>query len=122
MSERINVGDHVRIVIEGEYRQLFGSIDRYEGELPEGTTFRVAPDDKATIEKIEPPVTRFEPGDVVHSRTTGAYLALGTEGFLNLNNGRFFRYGEYGETTAPDGRYLRLEAFTSDGYDLVEKV
>lgn len=91
----IKPGDYVRITIEGpwyddDYRttEQIASIREYEAY----------PADKVTVEKVEPPVEVFKPGDRLRRTDFGGYeITLGTQGYLQHPplSGES-RYTEYG--------------------------
>ena len=80
-------GDRVRVVLEGEVDQVNsdGSARVSTGKY---FTFAWVDPGAATIEKIEPPVEVFRPGDVVRHKTAGRFtFALGKFGYLDIVNG-----------------------------------
>lgn len=107
----IKDGDHVRIIIEGPWT----GGDAREGVQHDGEAMEYVsnPDDKVTLEKIEPPVVTFKPGDIVrhkNGRDSLRYLVLQDDKFTYVKSsfmsdiGRVFDGGE----------------FTSEFYELVE--
>lgn len=106
MSE-VQIGDRVRVTFEGEVTDAHP----HQGRL------RVATDDfdhgmsgsfgwveRGMVEKIAPPMETFGPGDVV--RNSAHTYALTPTGFVVLDQGIFYTYGEGGRYQADD--------FTSD--------
>lgn len=90
MTELIKAGDRVRITIEGIADEILSG--QAYGEHPEPRHFDTASSrgDMVTIEKIEPPVVTFGPGDVVRKRewsTHPGYLILADGQHASLENG-----------------------------------
>lgn len=103
-------GERVRVVYEGEVSSSDDVGFTVEGELP------VLWEDQSlvSIEKIEPPVEVFGPGDVVRSKNGTGTRALGKTGYIRLDRevGAFFAYGsEFAKS---------LSDFTSKNYERVE--
>jgi hypothetical protein len=105
------VGDQVRVVVEGEV------------ELVDGFGFTVGPqfpviyeDDKdvlVSVEKIEPPVEVFGPGDVVRRLVDRDYVyALGDNGYTNLTLQHVYTYND-------DLRSFNADDFTSKSFERV---
>lgn len=103
MSEVVRSGDYVRVTIEGyhtnahplvEYGTHAGDERNWEYESTDSDT--------VTIEKLEPPVEVFKPGDRLRRKGLGNYeITLGDEGYLqHLASGRTV-YAKYG-ADAPD--------------------
>lgn len=67
----------------------------------------------ATVEKIEPPVWVFSPGDVVRSKSSGHTYAITHTGWVPLHDA----YGELGSTNHATDCYFE---FTSQFYEKVE--
>lgn len=105
MSEKFKPvkGDRVRVVLEGEVKHVYSDGDLhiesakyYKTEVPrEGII---------SIEKIEPPVEVFKPGDVVRGKVFGHVFTIADDGYVSHSTGAF-RPG-YNE-------------FTSRGYEKV---
>lgn len=103
----VKVGDYIRIVIEGPWDGSGEVLDYgVQPREDERTEWYANPGDVVTIEKIDPPVETFGPGDLVRGRDGGSVVALGLDGFFNLGSGEFFTYGQ-------NGFYLTPEKFTS---------
>ena len=66
----VRKGDYVRITIEGEWLVEGYTVEGIKA-LPE---IGVAPGDTVTVEKIEPPVETFKPGDVVRPKANHEYV------------------------------------------------
>jgi len=104
MSE-IKKGDWVRLTIEGEVDEVvyFGSyistpkvkIGKYMYSL----------DERYTVEKTEPPMVTFKPGDRVRSKRTGNEFTIGHGGYFSHQ--RHFWNG-------------RVATFTSKVFELVD--
>lgn len=103
-------GDHVRVVLEGEVTS--------PGEQGE---FTLLPNNhctsitlslqrlagfSASIEKIEPPVTVFKPGDLLRRKSDGTHYLITLDGWTIVGNG----YVEEQPAYRP---------FTSEHYELV---
>lgn len=111
MSEyRPEVGDRVRIVIEGDVRSVDSNGDFYTKD----NCFEPGQDTIVSIEKVKPPVEVFKPGDVVRHKRQRFVVALDRSGYTYLsesaNNGHRFAYEQGYE---PDD-------FTSEDYERVE--
>lgn len=106
-------GDRVRVVLEGEVGWVSGS---GTGNFEVGTGDSYVNPDRAevvSVDKIEPPVEVFKPGDVVRERTTGVHYALAVDGWTLLN-GRDSRHYRKNAT----GGYVGGE-FNSVAYERV---
>lgn len=107
-------GDRVRVSFEG-------TVNRVMPDFEGGQELRVEVDglnhyiytDTANVEKIEPLVETFGPGDVVREKGVPVGRAqvrtLGLDGWINHADGSFYN----APRTARTG-------FTSDGYERVE--
>ena len=87
-------GDRVRVTLEGEVRDTLpgGKLTlRYDGEY-----LFVQPPEK--VEKIEPPVEAFKPGDFVREKSTDRVFYAATDGYVQVlpTAGSFWRYGPTG--------------------------
>lgn len=99
------VGDRVRVVLEGEVTDTAGGSVTISDRALRGSdpvfwcSSTVADDAKflVSVEKVEPPVEFFKPGDVVRDTRNGMLYALSTEGYIYLKDGEFVRKynGEY---------------------------
>lgn len=98
----IKKGDRVRVTFES----VASEVSSVGLNLHNGHTFVNIKQEGVTVEKIEPPVEVFKPGDVV--RNSAWTYALGTDGFLTIASayghpvGTFSRYGENGRYEASD--------------------
>lgn len=105
-------GDRVRVTFEAEVEQVYSDgdlrfdlVDGYSTEIPHEGTF--------SIEKLEPPVEMFKPGDVVrwHFDPPWRVVALGRTGYVELPRGA-------------EGKYDNLSGgvgwFTSERYEKVQ--
>jgi hypothetical protein len=103
-------GDRVRVVAEGEVE----SADEHGFTI--GPQFPVIyEDDKdliVSIEKIDPPVVTFKPGDAVRDSRTKSVYSIGRTGYLSHLDGMFYQWAPVG-LTSPD-------YFTSRGFDKVD--
>jgi hypothetical protein len=100
-------GDRVRVVLEGEVGYVGDLFFDVQGK---GALNSISPDGDhvVSIEKLEPPVEVFGPGDVVrHQRIPGLVYALGASGYFAVE-AQAWRPGDYGK------------AFTSDRYEKVD--
>lgn len=79
-------GDRVRVVLEGEVTRGLGITDTFdlEGRYIYANGYAVT-----SIEKIEPPVELFGPGDTVRGRATGRLFTLAATGYINHGRGDF---------------------------------
>ena len=100
------VGDRVRVTIEGEVTAT-GTRDGHHFDIADGFVYTHA--EGVTVEKVEPPVEVFKPGDFVRRESDGAILHLAENGWLNMTNNRFY------ESPEVTGGY-----FTSERYEKVE--
>lgn len=106
-------GDRVRVVLEGEVDSTFANGDFDLGRSI-GWTNSIRPTDETvvSIEKIEPPVEVFKPGDVVRSKANpGLLYSIGRDGYLSHSLHEFFGWYPTGAT--------HREAFTSRYYEKV---
>lgn len=113
----IKYGDHVRITIEGEW----GGSDLSEGEMPHSiTTLGRYGDDTWTVEKIEPPVVQFQPGDRLRSKVGSAFeVTLGHEGYIHHGAANIFtKYsggpGKPESMGFNSSRYEKIDLSTTD--------
>lgn len=104
----VQVGDRVRVVIESEVtrKTAHGSITTaaYNGFQPDQ-------DDIVSVEVLAPPVTVFNPGEVVRHKSNGSM-------WLILNDG-YVRLGSILGSAAKPQRSNPAQ-FTSEDYELVE--
>ena len=109
MSE-FNMGDRVRVVIEGEITRITPYRAFYLDQKVYVSNHLVATAEEAgivTIEVLERAVETFKPGDIVRSRMTPKYTyALADEGYVDLYN------GIWNESA--------FAVFTSDHYEKIE--
>ena len=107
----IKKGDRVRVALEGVVQRTFDN-----GNLwLESSDFGTAIDGThvISVEKIEPPVEVFKPGDVVRSLATGSYWYLATNGYVRMTSADFPEPVEFYE-------YTDSTEFTSDEYEKVD--
>lgn len=97
-------GDRVRIVVEDVVLDAGTSdiqtnnnwFDREGGHV-------------VSVEKIEPPVTAFKPGDVVRNRFTRWLYSIAESGYLSHHDRTFYPWGP-----------TRQDHFNSKRYELVD--
>ena len=106
------IGDKVKVTFEGTYEAPNGGFGS-PGVRPDGHpevflhashALRAA----TSVEKIEPPVEVFKPGDVVRHKRHGDIRAIGNDGWVNLTHGDVIT-----------GVYDLDQRFTSDKYERV---
>lgn len=117
----IKVGDRVKVAIEGTVGEVLRLGDNntvyglgFVNQFGNGSHTVFTNQDDVTVEKIEPPVETFGPGDVVRAKGIRGVFesrALGRDGYLAFPGGRFYRYGTDG---------FQASEFTSDRYERVE--
>lgn len=102
------VGDRVRVTMEGVVRaanEVFVSVNDDEGKWLGEVNYL-----KNSVEKIEPPVEVFKPGDVVrHKETQTLYLITEHGGSVSLGDGRV-----YSRSASPS------KGFTSEYWEKVD--
>lgn len=112
----VKKGDRVRITFEGEADEYLAGITYGTHEAGD-RNFEVRSDegDTVTIEKIEPPVEVFGPGDLLRTTHDGppAYYYLAENGYVRLVG------GGYGNVT-PFYEYDEGDVFTSKEYEKVD--
>ena len=114
------VGDRVKVTIEGVVRSHTGTpgntfILKFQNEFGNASHTVYTNQSDVTVEKIEPPVETFKPGDVVRHKANGWLKALSSEGYTNLGGctrGQTFKYGVL------NGGFDR-ESFTSEFWEKV---
>jgi len=106
-------GDYVRVVLEGQVEYLTG------GDSFMLNTNGIYPDQEhvVSVEKIEPPVEVFKPGDVVRSKDAGVVRALGDRGYVIVKSA--FRH-DNGLFVSYDTTGLRSSDFTSDKHEKID--
>lgn len=109
----IKYGDYVRITIEGPWLDDgYGTTEEIKAI---GLWGEVA-GDTVMVEKIDPPVEVFKPGDRLRRKGFGDYeITLGDKGYLQhhvTSTGRV-RYHKYSDSTNP-------EWFTSQRFEKVD--
>lgn len=103
---RPEVGDRVRVVLEGEVRETttetFVVGDGFWSNV-------IHPDSEhlVSVEKVEPPVEVFGPGTVVRSKRSGWAYTVGEGGFLSHELGRWVIHRLSNHFTSE--RYERIE-------------
>ena len=114
MGAEFKVGDQVKVALEGEVTRVlkyggFGD-DCFElriqmyGSLHPHYVYT----DSAIIEKAEPPVEVFKPGDIV-SDAFGTVRVIAQGGWVRLDNGKFY--------STKDAEPI---AFTSEHFERVQ--
>lgn len=102
-------GDRVRVVLEGEVSEVWHSgrfvLQSDDDAVEIGFSADRVEGFNVSIEKIEPPVEVFQPGDVVRS-------ILFPEHVYRLGNGGYYSH-------SMEKTYRPLGAFTADEYELV---
>lgn len=85
MSE-YKTGDRVRVSFEAEIKTIFDDgdlgfelVDHYSTEIPHEGNF--------SIEKVEPPVVTFQPGDVVRRKEDGLLYLVTLGGWVPIGWG-----------------------------------
>lgn len=105
MSKELKKGDRVRVTFEAEV--LRAGQDHTDLPVLTDDGFELFLTATDVVEKIEPPVTVFKPGDVVRDKRNGTVRALSTRGWVCIN--------EYpGQFTSGS-----ISNFTSEHYELV---
>jgi hypothetical protein len=117
-------GDRVRVVVEGEVEWVTHYAD---GVFDlDGGAVGIHPHHKnvVSIEKVEPPVEVFKPGDVVRHKAQGSVRALASDGYVRLDGepGKFYWYNALSgpERSLRPAVSYRLEDFTSKNFELVD--
>lgn len=116
MSEKYKPvkGDRVRVTIEGEVSYASSDGPWFDLRDKHDLVASVRHSGDASIEKIEPPVTVFKPGDVVRDLLNkNSIFALGHRQYLAIGSANQIA------TAYP---YDTDDDFTSDGYELVVSV
>lgn len=106
-------GDRVRVVLEGEAEVDRGGATGFR--FSDGffyTSIDMFAPFVVSIEKVEPPVTVFKPGDVVREKVR-------TEFVWQILNDGYVRVGSRPEGGAFDPQKSSME-FTSEDYELVQ--
>lgn len=104
-------GDRVRVTLEGEVKDVLtsGAVAlHYDGEY-----VFVQPPEK--VEKIEPPVEVFGPGDFVRDPESGQVFLLIEDGYVQVKP----TIGQANPLTWPD-QPDHTETFTSENYERVD--
>lgn len=89
----IKKGDRVKVTIEGEVANTT-THDYVVGIGGHNAVFARNPRDyTVTVEKIEPPVEVFKPGDVVRDKGVPDFLySIGPSGYTQLSDGSHFKW------------------------------
>jgi len=95
-------GDYVRVVIEGRV----DSRSTFNDWFSVGD-FEFYPTEVASVEKIDPPVVQFKPGDTVRDKHRPEVFTLGVDGYLDHQNWQWY--------PAP------ITGFDSQHYELMEE-
>lgn len=107
MSRDIRKGDRVRVTFEATVADI-GAKYYWFGDTPAAATGEVHKDTEGlSIEKIEPPVETFGPGDAVKRESDGQILLLAENGWFNTALNRFFASSMVG-----DGDFSEDAGFT----------
>lgn len=118
MSTDIKRGDRVRVVIEDTVSRISANGTIYlENDVPGEGEMWVNPSDSnvVSVEKIEPPVEAFGPGDILRRKVDGSHIVLGVTGYTYLLTGGHYPYGAGGGNRS-------LGFFTSERFEKVELV
>lgn len=87
----IKKGDLVRVTIEGVIHDSEG-LGIF---LHDGCTYINTKKPGVSVERIEPPVVQFKPGDRLRRRNGMAYeVTLGVDGYLHHSTDHFFRFSD----------------------------
>lgn len=109
MSEKLKTGDYVRITIEGEFRAKDLSHLKETGTYaPDERNWELLTNETDTIvvEKIEPPVEVFKPGDRVRDKVaTDYHFLVLNKGYVDLTN-NIYNEDDYKFTS---GHFERVE-------------
>lgn len=101
-------GDRVRVTTEGEVSWVSAAGAFEVGRDDQAVYFKPGNQPSVvSIEKIEPPVTVFKPGQTVRGKRSGLLYSLGEGGFWSHTYNKFYQ-------TGGDPR------FTSKSYELVD--
>ena len=103
--EGINVGDTVKVVVEGKVTAKYGDDDNIEIESDYDTTDLFGKH-VVSVEKVAPPVITFKAGQRVRNKASGNEYTIGVDGSFSH---QLFEYN----TTFSTRR------FTSDHFELV---
>ncbi len=102
----VKYGDRVKVTVEGlahtngGYTVIHSDSDQWLAEYK-----NIHLGDGVTVEKVEPPVEVFKPGDVVRDKLCGDVRAIGHDGWFNITQGRWY----------PGS----VDDFTSEGHERV---
>lgn len=112
MSE-FKFGDRVRVTLEGQV--VFQSATYLTLQADGGGNHSIYMErDSAHVEKIEPPVEVFKPGDVVRDKDKPELIyALGADGYMRVGKGSSFCGGgwphyDYGGEVFTSKRYEKV--------------
>ena len=104
---RPSKGDRVRVVLEGEVTSTHRGGDSFVvGAFGEANEIAASAEHVISIEKLEPPVTVFKPGDTVRNKKLHEFI------YTVAENGY---YDHYAACVFTDGE----ESFTSETYELI---
>lgn len=109
MSTDIRVGDTVKVTFEAEVIKA-GPRELYIDAGKAAGTIWVARE-HADVEKVEPPVEAFGPGDVVRNPVTGQTYTLAQDGWIMHYSGARFTCAR---TDSP------MSQFTSEDFERVD--
>jgi hypothetical protein len=117
MSADIKAGDRLRVTTEVEVLDpapiRWNGLTGLRASL-DGEAVRVVIAPSVSVEKIEPPVEAFQPGDFVKNRAGGRLYYLGTNQYLRLHETE----GTLG-TNCPYGVGYTRGFFTSEFFEKV---
>lgn len=104
-------GDRVRVVLEDEVRGV-ESDGFVVGDAADANYIQPSAEHVVSIEKIEPPVEVFKPGDVVRAKWNDSFLySLGRDGYFSHSSALWFPY---------ENSITQEKDFTSRAYERVE--
>lgn len=105
----IKVGDHYRVILEGPWEGDTPTTTEEIASLLRHDDYLITESDKVKVEKIEPPVEVFKPGDLVRDKEEGWVFAIGEGGYLRTDD-------RYGARAFQQSGHV----FTSKNYEKVE--
>jgi hypothetical protein len=101
VSDKIQVGDRVRLTIEGAVEKVWSELDHTDHGLTiDGEVYGSSKVERChveVIEKAKPPVVTFQPGDRLRRKhwPNPYEVTLGDDGYLHHCSGRV-TYSQYG--------------------------
>lgn len=107
-------GDRVRVVVEGEITGTYREGQCFNiGHSPGGMYVTPHTEHVVSVEKLEPPVEVFGPGDIVRPKDIGHIVYM-----LGRNHYSYVYTGP-GEGEVIRARFYDTERFTSERYEKV---